>query len=82
MSERNTNTDYISSLEKQMEELQQRSRSSVIEVRNIPENEHETKRDLINVVKNLAHLRKYTFKIRIFGTSISVLENPELQKRE
>lgn len=53
-TERKVNSDYILSLERQLEELQQRSRSSAMEVRNVPEKDHETKSDLIVIVKKLA----------------------------
>lgn len=59
--ERNVNSDYILSLERQLEELQQRSRSSAMEVRNVPEKDHESESDLIAIVKKLAA----TLKINI-----------------
>lgn len=63
-TERDTNRDYILSLEKQLGELQQRSRSSAMEIRNLPEKEHETERDLISTVKKLAASLEITFQDR------------------
>lgn len=45
--------EHIVALENQLEELRQHTRSSSIEIRNVPNKENETERDLITIVKKL-----------------------------
>ncbi|CAG9791822.1 unnamed protein product [Diatraea saccharalis] len=52
--EKNLNREYIISMEKQLEELQQRSRSAAIEIRDVPGTSQESESDLIATVKKLA----------------------------
>lgn len=48
--EKKENRDSLLSLEGKIQELQRMSRSSTIEIRNIPQNEKETTADLVNTV--------------------------------
>lgn len=45
------NTEYMKALEKQVEDLQRGKRNSTIEIRNIPSNKHETKREIAKFVE-------------------------------
>lgn len=51
--EKKENRDYMILLEKQFEELQQQSRSSSIEVRNVPEKDKEVESDLVRITQAL-----------------------------
>jgi hypothetical protein len=59
--ERNQNRDCLISLEKQLEELKQLSRSSSIEVRNVPDKDKEVESDLVNIIQTIGT----TFDVRL-----------------
>ncbi|CAG9783843.1 unnamed protein product [Diatraea saccharalis] len=51
--EKNQNTELLMALGKQMDEFQQLSRSSAIEIRNVTEEGKETEKELTEIIKNL-----------------------------
>lgn len=59
--EKQQNRQYLIGLEKHLEELQQLSRCSSIEVRNVREKDKETESDLIHIIKTLGNTLDVTF---------------------
>lgn len=70
-SERSNDAKYIRSLEERLEYLERGSRSSCLEIRNIPAPKSETKQDLLKVVTNMGN---------VLGTTIQTQEVKDIYR--
>lgn len=67
-SERKENLTYIHDLENKLEKMEQSSRSTCVEIRNVPSSKTEAKSSLVNIVTDIGNLLKLTIQLFNQGT--------------